>query len=299
MIIIKSKNILVHAIGYTLFFGIITLQAIPIYQADIDAGLVITQQGTWELAQSVTFVVPCAISILADNVTLNLQNYTMDGQAIGECAISVTGNNCLILNGLIQATTQTAIQINDSTGSVVEQMTIQNAQDGISVTNSGYTNINNITVHDNEGYAIAVYGESDGTTIGQALIYHCTTYGIIVASNTASLTGITIYGITGDGVQLIGDNIQCYFVSSSLNTGNGFLIAGQTNTLQLCYASQNGIDGMQLATTSSGVSIIGGISSGNANIGIDNLGATSNTASFVDVRKNKVRDLWRIVNGRS
>src|SRR5690348_3263332 len=75
--------------------------AFTISQADLVSEYIINQSGTWQLTESVTFTNPQAISIVADNVTLNLQGYTIDGQEVGGCAILISGSNCTVVNGAI------------------------------------------------------------------------------------------------------------------------------------------------------------------------------------------------------
>jgi hypothetical protein len=271
--------------------------SVTITQADINNDLIITQSGgSWQLTESVTFTNQCAITVNADNVTINLQGYSIDGQNIGGCAININGNNCHIFNGAINATTNTALEIADASGINIEQITIKNSHSGIWISDSTYTTIKNITVEKVVGQAVVIDENCDESTLNQLHIYDCSDDAITIISDHVSLTGIVVYNITGDGIVLSGNNIKCFGVSSSLNTQNGFTISGQEIQLLQCAANLNTQDGILLQNSSQNISIIGGLASGNGNIGIENQGTSSNKISFFQARANKNRDFLKITS---
>lgn len=294
---IVNRYTQIHFVICTIIFWMGSAYSASITQADINNDLVITQSGgSWQLTEPVTFTNQCAITVNADNVTIDLQGYLIDGQNIGGSAITINGNNCHIFNGTINATTSTALEIQDTSGTNIEQITIKNSDSGIWISDSTYTSIKNITVEKVVGQAVVIDENCDESTLNQVHIYDCSDDAITIMSDNVSLTGVVVYNITGDGIVLSGDNIKCFGVSSSLNTQNGFTVSGKAIQLLQCAANLNTQDGILLQNSSQNISIIGGLASGNGNIGIENQGASSNKASFFQARVNKNRDFWKITN---
>jgi hypothetical protein len=319
MLIIKKNAILSYMTHYSAVLCIGFVQATPINQADIESGLTIDQSGSWQLVENITFTCQYGIIINAPDVTLDLQGYTIDGQETGQCALSVRADNCHILNGIIKATADTAITLENTIGTQVSKVTMQECQQGIQITNcqystiqdcivqtpnttglivtdSNYTTISGITVQGSKADGVLIEGSSDGSALAHAIVFGCTGTAISLSSNAISLTGLVIYKNGANGIVIAGNDIALTGLSCSLNGGNGLLISGQGALIQRAAIGANAQDGIHLSASSANTKIAGGISSGNTLIGINNLGATSNTAAHVDVRVNKVRNLWRIIN---
>src|SRR5579871_2717400 len=95
----KTTHLIFSAI-FCFMMYVVSSVASEINQAMVDAGLVITQPGSWTLSESVT-VQNAGITVQADNVKLDLQGNTI--QAVGDVgtgiAVSSGVNNCAIQNG--------------------------------------------------------------------------------------------------------------------------------------------------------------------------------------------------------
>ena len=294
--------------------------SLTITQADIDSGLIIDQPGTWELIENLTFTTPYAIIITSTGVSLNLNNYSIRGDNLGQVAIQISNSDCHILNGTIENSTSTAIEISQSSGVSIENITYQNCSASISVLDSEYTNIASCTVIHSENTAISVNnspyttlknititeclsdcvvitGTSNSSFLNQIQVSHSTgTNGIKISSDMITLKGIVAFSLAGNALAIEGNNVEMCFASIGLNNGHGCIISGSETHLQQCSFSKNNGDGILLQATSTNTSIINSLSSGNSHIGINNLGANSNQLNSTLCCNNGVRDLWRIIN---
>ncbi len=292
----------------------------PIYQNDVQNGLVITQPGTWQLQEDVTCYGTYGISITSANVTLDLHGYTISTQEQCQQAIEVTGSACTISNGTIAGTSNvTGIVINSTEGSHIVRITCKECATGISITSSDFSFLSQCTVSSCLSHGIVVQNAS-ATTIKNCLVQACGAEGIIIGAGSANTTlnqvGITAgnisgiridsddvivtYGVVtnsrGDGITINGNNVSLNTCSIARVTGNGCTISGNNTQIQYGLYSGNDGDGIQLTSTSTLTQLTAIMVNGNHAIGINNLGATSNRAYMVFCSKNVIRDFWRIVN---
>lgn len=292
----------------------------PIYQEDVQNGLIIAQSGTWQLQEDITCNGQFGISIASDNVSLDLNGHTISTQEQCQQAIIATGNVCTISNGTILGTgSVTGIVINSTEGSHIVRITCQGCATGISITGSNFTFLSQCTTSSCSNNGIVVQN-SPATTIKNCLVQACESEGIIIGLGSTNTTlnqvGITAGNISGaridsddvtvtyvvvtnskgDGIVINGNNVSLNTCSIARVTGNGCTISGSNTQIQYGIYSGNSGDGIRLTSTSSLTQLTAIMVNGNQAVGINNFGATSNRAFMVSCSKNVIRDFWRIVN---
>ena len=137
-------------------------------QSNFDiAGVTITVPGTYIVEQDITFTPGgFAITIESDDVTLDLGGQTIDCDGTGGGVVVTDQSNVIIQHGSIINTGTNAIQVNDGSNTLIDDITISDMvapnTDSIQINDSDETTIQNTTVdNENAGSAIAVSGSQN------------------------------------------------------------------------------------------------------------------------------------------
>lgn len=177
----------------------------PITQADVTAAtFVINASGTYCVEENLTagFAGTSMIDIQADDVTLNLNGFTLDGNnSVNQVVNVATRNNIVIKNGVVQNSSANGINISNSSNMLLEGCdVINNALNGIIIQNS------------------------EGTIIGKS---------------TADYSQLSNNG--GSGVFMVNCGALMRWCNAEANTDIGFYLEGSLGLLTECSASSNGL----------------------------------------------------------
>ncbi len=133
-------------------------------------GLTIDVPGTYIIEQDIAFTTGgFAITISSDDVTVDLGGQTIDCNGTGSGIVINNFNNVNIQHGSIINTVGNAIQINNCSGTVINNITTDNVTtintSSIAVNNSTSTIINNTNVNNNSGGSCYSITNSSETTV--------------------------------------------------------------------------------------------------------------------------------------
>ncbi|OAI42198.1 hypothetical protein AYO41_04635 [Verrucomicrobia bacterium SCGC AG-212-E04] len=223
--------------------------------------ITISTPGSYYLTGNLTATADgTAITIAADNVTIDLNRFTLSGGNTGTrrgIDVPTARKNLCVRNGTLTGWTNNAISALNMIGGVYENLRV-----------SG--NVTPISINAGDGAMVrgCVVTGNDGNISSPALL----------VGNNSSVLDCTVSFNTGFGIQT---TVGCNIVNTtaSQNTGHG-IYAGGNSTVAQCTASGNGADGI-LAST--GTTVTDCTASGNDN-GIETFGA--NTVSRCSVYAN-------------
>jgi hypothetical protein len=292
--------------------------AYEINQAAIDAGLIITQPGTWVLTESVVVQGASGITIQADDVIVDLQGNALRAAENADYGIVVTAQNCSILNGLLEDFNIAAILVDTVSGLHLSKISIAQSYDGVQLKNSSdvelqqidcdgitdtalvitdcdYTTITACYIKNVGSAGVIIQGQSFGTSLEGVFFDTGQNKGLVINSDNVQLIRVSVQSCGSDGIVINGNNNSCDSVSSKDNGGSGFVINGKNTFLRNCMAGRNGGDGVTLGENSESVSILVGMYAANGQIGINNQGSSTNEISYAQVYGNLKRNLYRMV----
>jgi parallel beta-helix repeat protein len=223
--------------------------------------ITISTPGSYYLTGNLTATADgTAITIAADNVTIDLNRFTLSGGNTGvRTAIEVpaTRKNLCVRNGTITGCDFTAISAALMTGGVYEDLRVTG-------------NVTPTSIYAGTGSVVrrCVMTGNGGTNSSVTLFL----------GNNGSVVDCTVSSNTGIGIQT---TVGCNIVNTtaSQNTAHG-IFAGGNSTVAQCTASGNGADGI---LASAGTTVTDCTASGN-NMGIETFGG--NTVSRCTVYAN-------------
>ena len=157
-------NVNINTVQHILSSNVVT----TFNQSNFDiAGVTITVPGTYIVEQDITFTPGgFAITIESDDVTLDLGGQTIDCDGTGGGVVVTDQSNVIIQHGSIINTGTNAIQVNDGSNTLIDDIAISDMvapnTDSIQINDSDETTIQNTTVdNENAGSAIAVSGSQN------------------------------------------------------------------------------------------------------------------------------------------
>lgn len=194
----------------------------------------ITQPGSYYLSSNVTGAASLnGIIIQADNVTIDLNGFSLTGTATSADGVSLSGTrtNVTIKNGTIRGWGGEGIDAADDTNVQVRDINLSgNASDGV------VTGPNSIITS-----CAAASNLGDGFQVGEGSVVHAC---------TATLNGVAGFNVPGSGSGgtpgMGGASIS--HCSATRNVGNG--IQGAHTAVISCTLSYNGLNGVQLNNSS-------------------------------------------------
>lgn len=216
---------------------------------DVSTVFKITQSGSYYLTSNMTGVATKAgILIAADNVTLDLSGFTMQGVAGSAVGVGTIGNrsNITVCNGTVRNWTTGGVIFPFTSSSSTRGYTVQhiaaiaNGAQGIVTAEAGI--IEDCTASANGGDGIAVSNH--------AIMHNC-----IATANGgngftmgfgSSATGCLARANSINGFAVSGGDCSVVACSSTLNSGNGFSIS--RGTVQNCASSFNVANAYTIST---------------------------------------------------
>jgi len=246
----------------------------------------ITQPGSYYLTSN--FTVPSAtraIEITANNVTIDLNGFTITGQSGSTNAIAIAGatDNISILNGTIQSFTGTAVNLLTVSNGRIENLLVQNGTSDAIRTANSYS-IRNTIARFNSGSCFvvgsntsmdacsALNNSGDGFNIGSVgVVRNCLASANLNSGFIGAARGI-LSNCTAN------QNNQGFSVSSfslvtncnaSFNTADGFVI-NSNSTVMNCNSTSNGT-----AAVGAGFNITGN------NVRVESNNAVGNDIGFL------------------
>jgi len=179
-------------------------------------GFTITQPGSYYLTQSING----AININANDVTFDLNGYTITGDLISGGIIITNVSNVIVFNGRVIATAlNQGVQLNSSTQSIIENLKIIGF--GIGILNESFSQNNYIAnnVIYNCSVGISVQG-SNNVVIENNLCYGCSsgittfsTLNVLIIANNLKTGSVGIQTDSTDSAPVILDNLILNFSS--------------------------------------------------------------------------------------
>lgn len=215
-------------------------------------GYSITLPGVYQLGGNAVSTAAIAITITADNVTLNLGGFTLSGSdPANQTGISVKGSNVTILNGTIQGFSLNGLYISGSDLITLDHLTvIKNGNPnfdpsaGLSAGGILYntTNIQVFNSKFDENYGVGL----NGSGLTNLLIDHCNFDGNLNSNTVAGIFPFSAYGLLIIASATAGASNEVTILNSTANENNalntcfGFFVAGGSSiTLENNVASGN------------------------------------------------------------
>lgn len=177
----------------------------------ISAPGTISAPGSYCLANNITG----AITITADDVTLDLNNHTIDSGSIG---IEITGNNATILNGTIQNMSECGIRIAGASNSILTAIDVVNTPTGYVLQNSSSSLITDCRARTISGTGFSLVASSTNSLVNCQTINTTGTgsaYGFYATDGTLNnFTGCTVTDISTSST-LTGDRVAGFYLTDS------------------------------------------------------------------------------------
>lgn len=251
-----------------------------ITQEDIDAGpgFTISTPGKYCLAENVIHTsASAAITIAADNVTIDLDAHTIDGTSTATNGIVTTGTreNIIIKNGSITSC-EMGVNIDSTSQVCISDLIVkQSSNDAIEISNSNNIVIKNCFIANTATSAIVI-----------SLSNNCTIKNCIVQNNTG--IGFAIGNSTNTAI------INCKAIE---NGSTGFLISGTSDNITICQciALSNGNNGF----FADGVNVTNTTLLNNksiANLGAGLIDTATNTSAFTNLAHSNGTDYLGIAD---
>ena len=205
-----------------------------ITQEDIDAGFTISSPGKYCLVENVTHTsANTAITIAADNVTLDLGGHTIDGEntATNGILINNTRENITIQNGTVTSCTSTGIFIENTTRLCIANITSVDSLLGIFIDICTNVFIKNCIIKNNSS-GVIIRTVTNGT-IKKCISQNNNAAGFYInaCNNTIILNCKAINNSTnGFLLRFSSDNVTICRCLAVNNNNNGFAISESTNT---------------------------------------------------------------------
>jgi hypothetical protein len=183
----------------------------------------ITASGSYKLSGSLA-ASASVISITADNVTLDLNGFTLSCTSCGVNSFSVvginsTGQSTRILNGTVMGFPGGGIMFNNNLG-IVDHVVLLANEVGIQQDNGSLT-VTNSTVIGNENTAQGIVSGTNGVMIvTNCQISNNAADGVTIRSS-GLVTASSVVGNSGGGIVVAGSSSTTVTLTNNLVSGNG------------------------------------------------------------------------------
>ncbi len=206
---------------------------------------VITEPGSYYLTDNITTLLPgeTLIHIVADDVSLDLNGFTIDGNGVSGAGIFTTGLQVRISNGFV-TNTGDGIDMRNSRGGSVTDVHLRDIFDGNGIVLARSSTATDCTVQGCSGVGIA--------TVENSVVERCTAY-------DCGLSGFNCIGV---GTVFIG----C--AARDITNGAGFAIGAQGVVVRGCLATTCA-DGFLATAGAEGCSFESCVAQGNSDDGFD------------------------------
>lgn len=184
-------------------------------------GISITEPGLYIVTESLNIDTVKGITIEANNVTLDLNGFTLSVDCCKTTPITIRGSdNILIKNGTI--TGGKGIAIIKANGVALEKLTLTHTLDNaLHISTSHNTFLRNCIIREATYNGIAIDAESSTLMIEQCTITDCQGHGITVANSKNIHIAHTILDNNGSSGIIINDSVEHAHVESCRAMGNG------------------------------------------------------------------------------
>ncbi len=230
----------------------------------ISAPGTISMPGSYCLAKNITGT----ITIAADDVTLDLNNHTIDSGSIG---VEIMGNNATVLNGTIQNTSACGIKISGANNSVLTAIDVINTPTGYILQNTSSSLITECRARIISSAGFSLVASSTNNLVNCQTITMTSTgtaYGFYAADGTLNnFTGCAATDISTSST-LTGDRVAGFYLTDS--ESNDTINACRVTNVQSpdMNVTACGIFVANSGHTITANNVIGVTAGGNAGVGI-------------------------------